>query len=200
MAGLAGRSGQSISTHAPRTGSDAAIVVLQRVQIIISTHAPRTGSDATMSARIRLSVSFQPTLPARGATLLLTGVSAESDISTHAPRTGSDSLHRQNRQEPGHFNPRSPHGERPSSASRMPCATYFNPRSPHGERRPPCCERLPLFAYFNPRSPHGERRLRPSTYTVSIGEFQPTLPARGATAQSNNSVDQNQRLCTKSIP
>lgn len=31
-------------------------------------------------------------------------------------------------------------------------------------------------------------------------EFQSTLPARGATAQSNNSVDQNHRLCTKSIP
>lgn len=30
--------------------------------------------------------------------------------------------------------------------------------------------------------------------------FQSTLPARGATAQSNNSVDQNHRLCTKSIP
>ena len=33
-----------------------------------------------------------------------------------------------------HFNPRSPHGERPSPISSGKSTTYFNPRSPHGER------------------------------------------------------------------
>ena len=57
---------------------------------------------------------FQPTLPARGATLHAAGGSTAADD----------------------FNPRSPHGERPVSA--MLCllfSPYFNPRSPHGERR-----------------------------------------------------------------
>ena len=56
------------------------------------------------------------------------------------------------------FNPRSPHGERPSRSSVSPRPRRnFNPRSPHGERRgsPPSRRRR---RNFNPRSPHGERR------------------------------------------
>ena len=79
-----------------------------------------------------------------------------------------------------HFNPRSPHGERPdkvcSYVHLLAISTHaprtgsdpksfcfgaynvdFNPRSPHGERlwtRCPCRRAL----HFNPRSPHGERR------------------------------------------
>ncbi len=33
------------------------------------------------------------------------------------------------------FNPRSPHGERHSSATERATPNHFNPRSPHGERR-----------------------------------------------------------------
>ena len=56
-----------ISTHAPRTGSDAdddGHLLDGR----ISTHAPRTGSDAIVPSAPVLAVRFQPTLPARGAT------------------------------------------------------------------------------------------------------------------------------------
>ena len=102
----------------------------------ISTHAPRTGSDTIAIARYD-----------------------GNGISTHAPRTGSDvprAVHRD--AHAGHFNPRSPHGERRISFIYFTFALYyFNPRSPHGERQ-------------NRR--HHERRQRP---------FQPTLPARGAT-------------------
>ena len=35
---------------------------------MISTHAPRTGSDATVSGMTAEEFKFQPTLPARGAT------------------------------------------------------------------------------------------------------------------------------------
>ncbi len=103
----------------------------------------------------------------------------------------------------GNFNPRSPHGERrsrvsPSSLRRA----YFNPRSPHGER-PSSRPATANSRHFNPRSPHGERRgsrgtQRPrvpiSTHAPRTGsdisralaiaavQFQPTLPARGATA------------------
>ena len=59
----------SISTHAPRTGSDMPLLIISRRALPFQPTLPARG--ATMSARIRLSVSkrFQPTLPARGATI-----------------------------------------------------------------------------------------------------------------------------------
>ena len=76
----------------------------------------------------------------------------------------------------GHFNPRSPHGERQRHNSGTSEYDYFNPRSPHGERR------VKIFTTkavrnFNPRSPHGERQ-RQHLLPLS-------LPARGATAAAN---------------
>ena len=60
-----------ISTHAPRTGSDQ-VRFPNISQLIISTHAPRTGSDRQAVGYIRRQELFQPTLPARGATCLIT--------------------------------------------------------------------------------------------------------------------------------
>ena len=57
--------------------------------------------------------------------------------------------------------------------------TNFNPHSPHGER-PPVPGAKPVLIYFNPHSPHGERR-RFHYFSVRVRQFQPTLPARGAT-------------------
>ena len=59
------------------------------------------------------SVTFQSTLPARGATEIAYIDLSKGDISIHAPRTGSD--------------PKGGDHDRPGP--------YFNPRSPHGERR-----------------------------------------------------------------
>ena len=100
-----------ISTHAPRTGSDWCNPPYGR-QIGISTHAPRTGSDKRRlrarfpkqhfnprsphgerpcaAAVFLVDFSFQPTLPARGATLRRFDKLVDGRISTHAPRTGSD--------------------------------------------------------------------------------------------------------------
>ena len=57
-----------ISTHAPRTGSDVRRCD-SRFLYLISTHAPRTGSDGARMPISSQKSSFQPTLPARGATL-----------------------------------------------------------------------------------------------------------------------------------
>ena len=79
-----------ISTHAPRTGSDAQASG-DTAKAQISTHAPRTGSDAPPMTSVSPPSVFQPTLPARGATdagRLQRFYSLA--ISTHAPRTGSD--------------------------------------------------------------------------------------------------------------
>ena len=58
---------EAISTHAPRTGSDDFMDVIGQVADI-STHAPRTGSDVFDRRAQRTGKTFQPTLPARGAT------------------------------------------------------------------------------------------------------------------------------------
>ena len=63
---------KTISTHAPRTGSDADRI-LSNMRQIISTHAPRTGSDITLVLSLSTHSAFQPTLPARGATCTFNG-------------------------------------------------------------------------------------------------------------------------------
>ena len=147
---------------------------------------------------------FQPTLPARGATACSASSPANVNIiSTHAPRTGSDIQRPTASTTATDFNPRSPHGERPilleekaerdaisthapRTGSDSICnaavfvATNFNPRSPHGERHGQRCV-ASQCNHFNPRSPHGERR-RTTTHKRRHERFQPTLPARGATA------------------
>ena len=56
----------------------------------ISTHAPRAGSDPSPARRCRSSAAFQPTLPVRGATGMPRSSYLGFGISTHAPRAGSD--------------------------------------------------------------------------------------------------------------
>ena len=161
------------------------------------------------SGRIRRGCClFQSTLPARGATTFVVHAQ-KSNISIHAPRTGSDALYFPRIAFARYFNPRSPHGERPSGQPEPPAASNFNPRSPHGERRSartspdvtfPFQPTLPARGatlegdsrdrgpgHFNPRSPHGERPTI-QRYTEYLGEFQPTLPARGATRMLDNQI------------
>ena len=141
-----------ISTHAPRTGSDVLICLLTveielfqptlsargatgdysrsiATDLYISTHAPRTGSDAAAYAHDGRG-AFQPTLPARGATLLGGEDLRAVNISTHAPRTGSDRT--PGKAENGHenFNPRSPHGERQRWRTYFTLPTGFQPTLP----------------------------------------------------------------------
>ena len=102
-----------ISIHAPRTGSDGLACNLRRIACDISIHAPRTGSDLLYCAcATNVKISFQSTLPARGATdrFFLHGNCGQ------------------------YFNPRSPHGERLFAKRLINGGDNFNPRSPHGER------------------------------------------------------------------
>ena len=55
---------------------------------------------------------FQSTLPVRGATCRLYRDAQRFAISIHAPRAGSDTQLRRADRQKGHFNPRSPCGER----------------------------------------------------------------------------------------
>ena len=153
------RIGSPISTHAPRTGSDSQGQA-PRGNLAISTHAPRTGSDDDGKPTWQPFAQFQPTLPARGAT-----VSASCTVTCRL-----------------HFNPRSPHGERRWRGRDEMVVENFNPRSPHGERRQCGNHHGNHQRDFNPRSPHGERQLS-SALSSDTFSFQPTLPARGATVR-----------------
>ena len=105
----------------------------------------------------------------------------QSAISIHAPRTGSDPARGTNEAAERHFNPRSPHGERPEkppAAHQPPEISIHAPRtgSDPAAHQPPEEAEISIHAprtgsdaspeyrlvretrYFNPRSPHGERR------------------------------------------
>ena len=129
---------------------------------------------------VNIVIKFQSTLPARGATKARAQRWNRLVISIHAPRTGSDQSPRATVESARHFNPRSPHGERPVQCdcccfglrfqSTLPArgATYsflaarrhssisiHAPRTGSDEyihRRT-----FKRTANFNPRSPHGER-------------------------------------------
>ena len=192
---------RAISIHAPRTGSDLAGKRGEETSILFQSTLPARGAT-TVRGAIDEVYEFQSTLPARGATKR-----CWKDCCSPAnfnPRSPHGERHGRRRTSAAakDFNPRSPHGERPPSLrprrfmeqfqSTLPArgATGFSP----GAAPPP--------NHFNPRSPHGERRLDFSgvhravisihaprtgsdiaalTAAVSSGEFQSTLPARGAT-------------------
>ncbi len=79
-------------------------------------------------------------------------------ISIHSPRMGRDNVTGYFCTHPSHFNPLSPHGERPLRYAGS-CSTVN----------------------FNPLSPHGERPALPGAGCACI-QFQSTLPAWGETA------------------
>ena len=162
----------------------------------ISIHAPRTGSDVFVLSQLRRLRIFQSTLPARGATKTsakderlgnfnprsphgerlparLNG-GKQAGISIHAPRTGSDPRKIITSYTQRDFNPRSPHGERLLIASSGWATPHFNPRSPHGER-PAHPLRATGWQHFNPRSPHGERPAHPLRAT-GWQHFNPRSP------------------------
>ena len=101
----------------------------------ISIHAPRGGSDVLPRIMAEVFISFQSTLPAGGATLVLCRMADIDTISIHAPRGGSDCSGRHSKLSSKDFNPRSPRGERQRAKVLQPAESAdFNPRSPRGER------------------------------------------------------------------
>ena len=115
---------------------------------IISIHAPRTGSDKRQE-----------------------NDTPDGRISIHAPRTGSDKSLVLLTLDKRHFNPRSPHGERHSRASRarqQPAISIHAPRtgSDDGRRRTSAAAKD-----FNPRSPHGERLRKVTILSIRIIGF-----------------------------
>ena len=82
--------GITVSTHAPRVGSDFATLQEGIIAMSVSTHAPRVGSDRSTQRYPMTTFPFQPTLPAWGATISWRKYTSAESVSTHAPRVGSD--------------------------------------------------------------------------------------------------------------
>ena len=124
---------QSVSTHAPLAGSDGHLVVDRHSVALFQPTLPLRGATVVLGLDSR-GLWFQPTLPLRGATRPL-------GFFARLPR----------------FNPRSPCGERQAArSSSRPSSCRFNPRSPCGER-PFAALLWRVTPRFNPRSPCGER-------------------------------------------
>ena len=195
------RYSEEISIHAPRTGSDCAGRNGRTEQQDFnprSPHGERPGPHSTN----KNAISFQSTLPARGATVVVKVPICRAAISIHAPRTGSDEhdlsvpcLRRQFQSTlpargATNHNSRSSyachisiHAPRTGSDSPDESRERNRPISIHaprtgsdGTRRSSCGSR----SNFNPRSPHGERRACKAQLSATC-QFQSTLPARGAT-------------------
>ena len=144
-----------ISIHAPRTGSDFSSSRIVLISSNFNPRSPHGERPATPNAIVSM-VTFQSTLPARGATqssTFITHLSAFQStlpargatnqrraargreyISIHAPRTGSDWT----KAVVDAFVDISIHAPRTGSDYNRSTADavvdYFNPRSPHGER------------------------------------------------------------------
>ena len=83
-------SGAIISTHAPRTGSDSVEFSRLYENLSFQPTLPARGATWGQTPEETVNTAFQPTLPARGATKAYNDATAAQNISTHAPRTGSD--------------------------------------------------------------------------------------------------------------
>ena len=190
-----------ISIHAPRTGSDGSRGT-QRPRVPISIHAPRTGSDAGIAQNGGIPV-ISIHAPRTGSDLTPRNWNAhQKNFNPRSPH-GERRCWKGTPENRNYFNPRSPHGERLSPRTLKDSPTLFQSTLPargatylltrmvvsplisiHAPRTgsdTACWATAPSRSNFNPRSPHGERPTI-QRYTEYLGEFQPTLPARGATA------------------
>ena len=148
--------------------------------LLFQSTLPARGATPEVFPASYYAFEFQSTLPARGATRVFVGQIDACAISIHAPCTGSDDY------DHGQlvFHRISIHA--PCTGSDGAMTTFFMPMviSIHA----PCTGsdganvgNMKPARNFNPRSLHGERPVD-NVGIKFAGEFQSTLPARGATA------------------
>ena len=119
--------------------------------------SPHGERPARKAASAKAVETFQSTLPARGATARFRAAIDRNRISIHAPRTGSDVFADCNIRRVTHFNPRSPHGERPCLHFRRRVSDLFQSTLPARGATDTARGITYDSTDFNPRSPHGER-------------------------------------------
>ena len=123
-----------ISIHAPRTGSDCWEHTIHFIPRDFNPRSPH-GERPRHFLSLMAGVEFQSTLPARGATPNYRHNHIDCDISIHAPRTGSDT--KPSTVPRCHCRFQSTLPARGATCIRWGAplfVAHFNPRSPHGER------------------------------------------------------------------
>ena len=169
---------QEISIHAPRGGCDA-VQLRPPPTRNISIHAPRGGCDPMDAGLYPDPVYFNPRTPWGVRQCSLGPLHRPVDISIHAPRGGCDS----GRTFVSRYFTISIHapltGCDPDGRGHESTSADFNPRTPHGVR-PSVPKSGTEDRNFNPRTPHGVRLW--TTWSSRIRRrFQSTHPSRGAT-------------------
>ena len=159
------------------------------ISIIFQSTLPARG--ATRLTRAGSGTGrFQSTLPARGATRNAGLYYRGCNISIHAPRTGSDGIgdiiHA--RRKISIHAPRTG-SDRPCGQMRGRRVRDFNPRSPHGERRATDAYRSAFWTFQSTLPARGATSFGGVQWSST--RFQSTLPARGATPSSAFSMPQS---------
>gem|GEM_PF-1051044 len=116
---VAGRGEACVSIRAALTGGDD----LQRRSLMVdlccvSIRAALTGGDGALCSIHVFRIWFQSAPPSRAATLDTIKAAHQAAVSIRAALTGGDKQHHEIQNHPQRFNPRRPHGRRPSWASR----------------------------------------------------------------------------------
>ena len=176
----------SISTLAPREGSDAALPSLSRARDNFNPRSPRGERPSPVIGSPQWP-QFQPSLPARGATFRRLRTSHPGHISTLAPREGSDHGRARRYYRRRDFNPRSPRGERPQEIKDEINAYAISPLAPRAGSDRAGRPVSTWSTQFQPSLPaRGATKPWRNRKTGSL--FQPSLPARGATASRNRKL------------
>ena len=192
-----------ISIHAPRTGSDrpadggcrrggdfnprsphgerpwlcAPCFRYRRYFNPRSPHGERRNGCCVSGA----GLSFQSTLPARGATNTVEWWEACCKISIHAPRTGSDQSGARSGNGTENFNPRSPHGERPARLSPADARRRISIHAPRTGSDLLFRALRRAHIVISIHAPRTGSDMAMSWTWSAATPFQSTLPARGAT-------------------
>ena len=119
---------------------------------------PARGATRASSFRFAVGQEFQPTLPARGATYSCFSFCVIPAFQPTLPARGATPTSGTIFPPAMHFNPRSPHGERQygglAVGGHLDISTHA-PRTGSDGGYSPCG--VAVACDFNPRSPHGER-------------------------------------------
>ena len=170
-----------ISIHAPRVGSDNETANMPPITGI-SIHAPRVGSDF-FSSRYNSSNSsyFNPRSPCGERQKLSDCFLWAIRISIHAPRVGSDNELAATFADGSMISIHAPRvGSDCQPRELLPVAGHFNPRSPCGER-PVCNSLLEDNDVFQSTLPVWGATTGTGMRLSIQGRFQSTLPVWGAT-------------------
>ena len=195
------RGATDISIHSPRMGRDLLQGILGHSSYNFNPLSPHGERHATVLTRRRGTI-FQSTLPAWGETQSISGNAVCRRISIHSPRMGRDdeaalakygrkiSIHSprmgrdasQSVQEKHkqHFNPLSPHGERPMPHYGVPPKDGFQSTLPAwGETE--LIDLILTLLSISIHSPRMGRDMITIGKTTNATPFQSTLPAWGET-------------------